>query len=446
MSDEHNPFYSSPYGHEFIHTPNMQKLADIGTLYQNTYCPSPLCLPSRSAFISGRRVHQIQAYSNCNVNLRKEFPSYGKILKDNGIYSVHIGKTDAYAPASQLGFSAMINPGERKEPGDTDHCRRPLSIRYGAEKRADGFGYKEECSSDVECVDKAVEMLKNGKLCLTSPWVLCVNIVNPHFPHFCPKDLWDRYSEREDLHKFGTDFESSAHPYAKDLRKHFRTDLFSENQMKGLRRGYYGCVSFVDRMLGRIITTLEESALLGNTNIVYTSDHGEMLGKFGMWWKCSLYEDSVRIPMIAAGPDFKRNHIVRTPTELLDLTSFIFASFGIEQPSECTGIPLNQIPEYDGERVVFSEYHGHGTRSGAFMVRKGKWKLIFNMEAENQLFNLAEDPNELKNLIYSNPDNAAALEKELRKICSPEEENAKAHKFEEEQFKTINNLKKESKK
>ncbi|MCC2687030.1 MAG: hypothetical protein K0R75_3929, partial [Paenibacillaceae bacterium] len=87
MSDEHNPFYSSVYGHPFIQTPNMQRLAAMGTVYRNTYSPSPLCLPCRSAFMAGRRVHEIETYSNCNVNLNPNFPSYGKVLSDQGVHT-----------------------------------------------------------------------------------------------------------------------------------------------------------------------------------------------------------------------------------------------------------------------------------------------------------------------------------------------------------------------
>lgn len=82
MSDEHNPRYSSPYGHDFIETPNMQRLADGGTLYRNACCQSPLCLPSRSSFMSGRYVHEIQTYSNCTVNLDPDPPSYGAVLAE----------------------------------------------------------------------------------------------------------------------------------------------------------------------------------------------------------------------------------------------------------------------------------------------------------------------------------------------------------------------------
>jgi choline-sulfatase len=437
MSDEHNPFYSSPYGHEFIKTPNMQKLANEGTVFKNSYCSSPLCLPSRSAFVSGKRVHQIQTYSNCNVNLEKNIPSYGKVLKDNGVHSVHIGKVDVYADGEKLGFSEMLNPQNRKLPGDVNHQRTPLNIRKGADARANGFGIRTERGDDEHCIDLAIEWIEKKGASINKDWVLCVNVVNPHFPHLCPEEFWKMYEGCEDLPAYGLECDSAWHPYACDLRSHFQTEGFTKEQVRGLRRGYYGCISFVDQQFGRVVDALESSGLRNDTNIVYTSDHGEMLGKLGMWWKCSLYEDSVRIPMIASGPNFKKGKIVDTPVDLLDLSAFTFKSSGLDIPKGFSGTPLDELPENDKERFVFSEYHGHGTRSGAYMIRKGDWKFIMSMEAENQLFNLANDPHELNNLIEKYPAKANEFEECLRSICNPEEENKRAHEFENKQFEKI---------
>ncbi len=437
MSDEHNPFYSSPYGHGFIKTPNMQKLADEGTVFTNAYCPSPLCLPSRSSFISGKRVHEIQTYSNCNVDLKKGIPSYGKILRDNGVYSVHIGKVDVYDDGEKLEFNEMLNPLDRKLPGDINHMRVPLKIREGACERANGFGARTERMPDEHCIDLAVEWIKKKGAHMNNDWVLCVNVVNPHFPHICPEKYWKMYEDFEDLPDYGMECDSAKHPYADDLRSHFQTKGFTKEQIRGLRRGYYGCVSFVDEQLGHVIDALEISGLKDSTNIVYTSDHGEMLGKFGMWWKCSLFEDSVRIPMIASGPHFTKGKEVKTPVELLELTAFTFKSSGLDVPEGFCGIPLDEIPEDDEEHFAFAEYHGHGTRSGAYMIRKGNWKFIMNMNAENQLFNLADDPHELTNLTEKRPDKVNELEKCLRSICNPEKENRRAHDFEAKQIEKI---------
>jgi len=249
------------------------------------------------------------------------------------------------------------------------------------------------------------------------------------------------YSEDADLPAFGEEEESAQHPYAKDLRNYFEVEKFSEEQIRGLRRGYLGCVTYVDQQLGRLMNTLDKTKLIDNTNLIYTSDHGEMLGKFGMWWKCTLYEDSVRVPCIAAGPDFSSGGTVSTPVDLFDLQAALFKAVGARRPSDWVGQPLQSIPDHDAQRVVFSEYHGHGTRASAYMIRKGDWKYIHYIAAPAQLFNLAADPNELNNLIETHNDIAKNLERELRVICSPERENERTEQFIKRQLVLIDSWK-----
>jgi choline-sulfatase len=437
MSDEHNPMVSSVYGHPTVRTPHMERMAEQGTMYRHAYCPSPLCFPSRSAFMSGKRVHELQAYSNCSLHVKKGTLSYGKALADQGIHSVHIGKVDVYDQGENLGFSEMIRPKDRKSAGDIHIQRRPLAIRKGGAAKANGYGVKEDAfDDDLEKIDEALLWLAVSAPKLERPWMLTVNIVNPHSPQWNTQEFWDKYPEG-DLPKYGIEQASAKHPYAQDLRDHFKADLFTENQVRGLRRGYYGNVSFVDQQLGRLIDYLEHSGLAATTNLLYVSDHGEMLGKFGMWWKSSLFEDSARIPCLALGPDYRAGTVVETPVDLFDVQASLFWSAGATRPADWAGTPLQEIPENDSERIVFSEYHGHGTRSGAYMVRKRDWKLIYNMEAPHQLFHLAVDPDELCNVFTQYPGKALELEAELRKICSPEQENKAAHQFQQQQITSL---------
>lgn len=440
LSDEHNPLYSSVYGHSYVQTPNMERLARQGTVYRNAYCPSPLCTPSRSSFLSGRRVHEIQAYSNCNLNMPKP-PTYGKVLKEQGVHSVHFGKTHVFDQPQNLGFSEIHQSKAGKSPGDTNFTRRPLAIRQNAAERASGFGVKEGAfDADLKVFDAALRWLQETAPALDRPWSLSINLVNPHFPQWNTQELWDLYPQGENLPEYGREQESANHPYARDLRAHFETDLFTEEQARGIRRGYLGNVTFIDRQIGRLLDWLEESGQAATTNVVYTSDHGDMLGKFGMWWKCSLYEDSVRVPVIAAGPDFAAGSVVDTPVDLLDVQASIFHATGAERPEEWAGRPLQEIAPSDSDRVVFSEYHGHGTRSGAYMIRKGGWKLIYYMEAPHQLFHLGEDPHELHNVYAEYPEKAQELEAELRKVCSPEAEDERAHQFQALQLEALKAL------
>lgn len=208
-----------------------------------------------------------------------------------------------------------------------------------------------------------------------------------------------------------------------------------------MRQGYYAGVTFVDAQLGLLLDALEETGQLENTVVAYVSDHGEMLGKFGLWWKRTMYEDSVRIPLVVAGPGFAAGRRVRTPVSLLDFQATIFQAVGAQRPDGWQGTPLQHVAENDPERVVFSEYHGDGIRAGSFMVRKGDWKLIYNMAAPHQLFNLAEDPDELHNVYAKEPEVAADLEQELRRICDPEAVNERAFAKEREQLAAIARMK-----
>jgi choline-sulfatase len=159
-----------------------------------------------------------------------------------------------------------------------------------------------------------------------------------------------------------------------------------------------------------------------------------MLGKFGMWWKCSLYEDSVRIPCIASGPDFQVNHQVETPVDLLDVQASLFEVTEVERPLEWVGIPLNKIEQNDTERFVFAEYHGHATYSSSYMVRQNNWKYLHYINAPDQLFNLQEDPDEINNLLDNQPEVRQKLLALLEKICNPLEECQRAETFIETQL------------
>ena len=436
MSDEHNPRYSSPYGHDFVQTPNMQWLADNGTLFEHAYCPSPLCVPSRSAFLTGKRVHAVSAYGNNRQGIPPETQGLGAVLGKQGVHTVFVGKVHAYRPVDELGFSETILAHDGSFYFDKGQQRRPLAVREGAAQRFEQYGPGETpWGKDVSYMDAAVDWLQTRAPAMDRPCVLYVNLVKPHFPHFCTQELWDKYRDHGDLPEYGAESATAQHPYAVDLRTHFELDGVPEEHVRGLRRGYYACVSFIDEQLGRLLSALVEADLASNTNLVYTSDHGEMLGKFGLWWKCNLLEDAARIPCIAAGPDFAAGARVATPVDLHDLQASVFSTTGASHPASWLGTPLQDLAADDGDRVVFSEYHGHGTRAGSFMVRRGDWKLIHNVAAPDQLFDLGNDPEELDNRLEANPNKAEELAAALAEVCDPEAEDRKAEAFWEKQVK-----------
>ena len=420
MSDEHNPRYASPYGHPFVGTPNMQRLADNGTVFEHAYCPSPLCVPSRSAFLTGKRAHAVQSYGNTRNGIPPETNGIGTILEQQGVHTVFVGKVHAYRPANELGFSETPLANDGAFFFDPAQERSPLAVRAGSTRRFSEYGPREApWGRDVDYMDAAVEWLANRAPAIERPWALYVNLVKPHFPHFCTEALWDLYGDHGDLPSHGVEADTAQHPYAVDLRTHFELQHVPEEHVRGLRRGYYACVTFIDQQLGRLLSVLETSGLAETTNLIYTSDHGEMLGKFGLWWKCNLLEDAARIPCIAAGPDFPTGKRIATPVDLHDVQASVFSITGAERPADWHGLPLASLAPDDAERVVFSEYHGHGTRAGSFMVRRGPWKLIHNLAAPDQLFDLDADPEELESRLPANRQVAAELSDVLRAICDP---------------------------
>lgn len=434
-SDEHNPFISEAEGDTVVKTPNMKRLAQMGTYYESCYCMSPLCCPSRSAYMSGLYVHQIQTYNNCCI-FKDDYPTYGEVLRKQGIHTVHIGKVDVYRNAYELGFSEMhigTWPTVR-DPGDLNIAHYPLRIR--PLERPDG-SLRPKCYGPVEITSKrdevsintAVNWIKTKGVQLKKPWALAVNTSKPHFPNEVTQDLWDMYEGCDNLPEYGKDCKTAQHPYAEDLREHFQTDKFKQEWVRGLRRGYYGCVTYLDRKLGQLLDALEQTNLIDNTIVIYTSDHGEMHGKFGMWWKSAPFESSARVPLIVAGPGFGKNVRVKTAVNQLDLQATLFRVLGCKRPSNWHGTPLQDIASNDPDRPAFAEYHGHGVRGSWYLIRKGPWKLIYYVGAPNQLFNIEKDPQELNNVLDKHLDIAADMEKEIRKICDPEKQNIRAEKY-----------------
>lgn len=194
---------------------------------------------------------------------------------------------------------------------------------------------------------------------------------------------------------------------------------------------YYGLCSWLDHSVARILEALEQSGLAPSTSLIYTSDHGDNLGARGLWGKSNMYEESVAVPLIARGPGFAPGQVCQTPVSLLDLSATIADHFDASLQVDRPGLSLYELANGQGDpqRAIFSEYHAAGAVSGAFMLRKGQWKLIYYVGFEPKLFDLASDPEELENLAQF-PEHAATLARlieELRQICDPEATDALAH-------------------
>lgn len=439
VSDEHNPRYSSTYGHEVVRTPNMDRLAARGTVYENAYCPSPLCVPSRTAFMAGRYTHETQAYNNSKV-LERRHPSYGGVLAEQGVHTVYAGGgSNLYRDPFALGFSEMLGVTRTGKSLGTHAIQaerpstKPLSTTTAHGPVEDMY------APEGAHVDDAIDWLRTRAPGLGRPWTMTIEINPPHPPYSTEPRYWQMYQGRGDLPAHGIEQESAQHPCARDVRDNGRWD-FSAELVRDLRQGYFGAVTYVDDQLGRLLDAVEAAGLTEDTVVCYATDHGEMLGKFGMWGKTSLYEDSVRIPLIAAGPGFTPGQRVSTPVTSLDLQAALFHAVGARRPEAWRGAPLQLIPADDASRPAFASYHGHNVRGGSFMLRRGEWKLLYHSASPHQLFNLSEDPEELVNRWADRPDVAGRLEAELRAVCDPEAVDRDAAAVRQRQYHQVQAL------
>jgi len=186
---------------------------------------------------------------------------------------------------------------------------------------------------------------------------------------------------------------------------------------------YYALCTMVNDHVGTICAALDEAGLAATTSVIYTSDHGEALGQRGHWGKSNLYGECTQVPLVMTGPDVPAGRICDTPVNLIDLAPTFLAAFGVSSP----GLPGRSLFEIadrpsDLERPSFSEYHAGGAPSGAFMLRKGRWKYHEYVGYAPELFDIDSDPDETVNRAgdpsFSNI--VSELRRELRRIVDPE--------------------------
>ena len=223
-----------------------------------------------------------------------------------------------------------------------------------------------------------------------------------------------------------------THPALDYFRRFFRFDQgHSEETGRRVAAAYYGTTTYLDQQIGRVLGALDEYDLADSTRVLYTSDHGECLGARGIFGKFTLYDEAAAVPMIAAGPDVPEGKVVQTPVSLVDCFPTALECVGAKLIDEdLPGRSLWQIAqEDDQERTVFSEYHALGTEHGTYMLRRSRYKYNYYVGAPPQLFDLAEDPNELNDL-SGIPEHQGLLrdcERELHALLDPEAVDEQAH-------------------
>ncbi len=361
-------------------------------------------------------------------------------LRDNGVDVTSIGKLHFRSSEDDNGFTEEIMPmhvvGGVGWPIGLLRENTP-AYDQAAELAADvGVGNSTYTDYDRDITAAAEQWLRD-RAGSNEPWAAFLSLVSPHYPLTCPQEYAKLYDPAE-MHLpvgYGK-HHGPGHSELQNIARFFNYDqYFDERKTREAIAAYYGLTTFMDSCVGRILNVLADTAQCANTVVIYVSDHGDMLGDQGYWTKQIMYEQSVGVPMIIAGPGVPVGMRVDTGASLIDLAATAIEVTGVGHDAASALLPGRSLRELanrpnDPDRTILSEYHDGGSTTGTFMVRWQHWKYVHYVGHPPQLFNLQADPDELHDLVLADGgrdvgDVIAEGERRLRGICNPETENAR---------------------
>ncbi len=394
MADQLVPFMTGPYGDRVAQTPNMDALASDGVRYDAAYTPYPLCSPARAAFMTGNYASRYGCYDNASL-LPADAPTIAHYLTLAGYETALSGKMHFVGPDQLHGFARRLTTDVYPAAMDWvptqdaegrfvrgGHARSYVPPRVGVVEWTKFLAYDEETHF------RALEYLRTPP---DRPFFLVASYHHPHDPFQVTQELWDLYDGVDiPLPDTPTEVECSAMDvWANEAHETDQVDLRDPDNLRALRRAYYGLVTYIDRKLGELVAAAPDDTL-----VILTSDHGDMLAERAMVQKRCFYEWSARIPLIVRHPDRRAaGTSVDTPVSLLDLPATILDLVGAPER-----LPMDGGSLLEPSGVVYSEYHVEKVRAPCFMVRRGDRKYVYVHEHGEQLFDLANDPGEWTNL------------------------------------------------
>ena len=420
-SDQHSPYVTGCYGDPLVQTPNLDRLAAEGVVLENTYCPSPICVPSRMSMLTGRYPFENRVWTNSHI-LDSALPTFAHAMGAAGYRPVLIGRMHSVGPDQLHGYAERLvgdhgpnQPGgSSKGVGHGELNGTAGPSRISLEKSGHGqSGYQvhdeDVTAAAVDYLNRMGVQRRAGQS--DQPFSLTVGYMLPHQPFIARREDYDYYRQRIGMPKNPEPFSEALHPHIKMWRQGCGIEEVSEDEILRARAAYWALVARMDIMIGQILKALEENNLAENTLIIYMSDHGEQVGEHGLWWKQTFYEDSVKVPAILHWPgQLPAGHRCDRVTTSLDLNATMLDAMGAPALPHSRGrslLPLLRQPDTcPWDDLAFSEFcldsaggGGPSGDSGAIyqrMIRRGDWKLNYYHTQPCQLFNLKEDPRELE--------------------------------------------------
>lgn len=398
------------YGNPICYTPNLDRLISRSVLFENAYCNFPLCAPSRASMATGRLCSEIGVFDNA-AELPASIPTYAHYLRASGYQTALSGKIHFIGPDQHHGFEERLTPDiypadfswvpnwGNEGARDTNDARSILIS--GTCKNSVQIEFDEMVANQSVRYLEALARMKNHK-----PFFLQISFTHPHEPYLCRKKYWDLYEGAAIPPPSVPALKPELHdPHSRRLLADFSMldSVFDDTDISRARRAYFGSISFLDELIGRILKTLCDNCLEEKTAIIFTSDHGDMLGERGLWFKKHFFESSLRVPLFMTIPGQPSKRIA-APVSLIDLLPTLMGlAVGSGWSSEIEpldGTDLTQffsgLPQPD--RPVYAEYLAESATSPMFMILRKARKFICSNDDPCLLFDLENDPNEQVNL------------------------------------------------
>ncbi|MCC2683336.1 MAG: Sulfatase [Paenibacillaceae bacterium] len=411
MSDEHDPAVTGCYGDPIVRTPRLDALAAEGIRFNACYTNSPLCVPCRQSFTAGQYVSRIGAWNN-NCCLRDDaHPTLPNVLNANGYESFLCGKMH-YESTRRYGFTElylsnkgkMNGHGERRAYDDETVKLKNWQARIGEFHPGDDSGI---LNHDRKVTENAVKFLQERSP-QDAPFFLLAGYLAPHFPLIVPQEIYDYYVDKVPMPNVPEGLIDNLPTNYKHLRRGFGMVDQPADVVKRGRELYWALTDWLDRQIGQVLDTLNDSSFADNTIIIYVSDHGENKGDHGLWWKNNMYEHGARIPCIFHFPKkWKGGQVREGACSLVDVVQTIADLAGAEAPDKWDGdslLPVLDNADAPWKNFAVSEYYAHNIASGFTMYREGSFKYVYHNRfdadhpGERELYDLATDPGELNNL------------------------------------------------
>ena len=406
-SDQHSPFVAGCYGDDVAITPHLDALAARGVTLDNVYCPSPICVPSRMAMLTGRYPHENEVWTNNHV-LDSGIPTFAHAMGAAGYNPVLVGRMHSNGPDQLHGYAeryvgdhgSNLPNGRPVNHGMLQGTAGPkrVSIRKsGIGQSAYQVHDEDVTASTVAYLDRLGVQKRAGTM--RKPFSLSVGFMLPHQPFVARREDYERFAGRVPPPRSPVSYSEDLHPHIRMWRQEcgIATEV-PGHQVDRARTAYWALIYRMDAMIGQILDALKSNGFEEDTIVAYSSDHGEQVGEHGLWWKQTYYDDSAKVPAIIAWPGrLPEGGRVDRVISALDINATMIDALGGPPLPTSRGrslLPLLDDPSFDWEDIAFSEYC---TEDGCLtrMVRRGPWKLNYYHGQPSQLFHLEEDPREM---------------------------------------------------